>query len=212
MFNNFSNIAKSIQTKLGILPCQSFFNTLTNMTRSQEHSQESKKYQRIESIFKYQKSKGILINDIIFFKNNSTCNIFMSLSNIMKMAPIYMSIINKNQKDLEDNKSIQTKASTQTENNTIQENPVAFLLALGFSMVSNLFNIPLSTHIPREGETFQANWEDGTSIAWEAIKLGQRSNGNKFLYLLFILKNRVGWRFLTWAFDLSYRILETTGE
>jgi hypothetical protein len=106
----------------------------------------------------------------------------MSLSNIMKMTPIYMNIVSNIEKNLKESSSNKNKNILNNENS--QESKIGFLIALGFSMVSNLFNIPLSTHLPQEGETFQAHWEDGTTITWEAIKFKNSSNGRQSINII----------------------------
>ena len=61
--------------------------------------------------------------------------------------------------------------STKFFNENLKEKVFGFLMAMGFSIVSNLFDMKIITHIPQEGETYQAHWENGTSISWETIKL-----------------------------------------
>jgi hypothetical protein len=179
LFNNFFKIFKNIETNPGISGYSSRFSTsqyqdpksnLINKSMIRESTKSKEKSQDL-----------ILPKNISFFKfNNKEC-FFQTISNTMKMVPIYISLIEEISQISKDsfvgnrmNNSFQSKSS---HNENTKEQILGFVMSIGFSIVSNIFDIVPINQFPEEGETFQAHWEDGTTISWEAIRLADTSQG-----------------------------------
>ena len=165
VFNNFFRIFKNSDANPS---------TTTSM-----HSIEAPIDRSFQNDAKLQANlKNVSLGPLVHLKTKS--NVFQQLSHAMKMVPIYISLIEEITK-MSESGSQPSFDLTLTSDSILPSNPqqtiLGFLTAIGFSIVSNMFDLAPVTVLPDQGDTFQAHWEDGTSISWEAIRRRPLSEG-----------------------------------
>ena len=148
-FNNFSKISKSRHIE------QRFISRKVSRTLNSSLSHSQRK-----QFFLTRPEENKLFDEFMFRKIKNQKSLFIYFSECMTMVPIYLEII----QELENN-------------DQFEKNKLGFLLALGFSMISNLNDVGAVMTIPIEGETYQAVWENGASIHWEAIRESGSAKG-----------------------------------